>query len=379
MRSLGLPTHHSFFKYKHSQHGLSVVELLVSMLISLAVVAGAIEVIVGSKRSFLDQDEVSFIQTNARYALDVLAKDIRMAGYLGCAAQDSVQIANSLSDDAGGFISLHGLTGFDGASNTNSFPADFKSDALVGTDAFIVRRAKGEGEIDVSSHVAAAATIHLWQNHSYPEGSTLMIADANCRNVGLFQVSGPNGLPSNHINHNTGNGTSNCTKIIKGKFKCDGSCKTNSCGGYDHSTGDYGPGSKVMEFVSHAYYIGESSLIPGMPALKRKALKSMGAPATEEEEIALGVEDMEIFYGIDTNGNGSVDQYRDASEMDLNGNAIVEQEEWDRVSSVKVSLVFRSESPVLNKAEKRTLAGKEYEDRYLRQVVNSTVKIRNRG
>lgn len=371
------PMHPDRIVRKGRQSGLSVVELLISMVISLAVVAGAIEVIVSSKRSFKDQDEVSFIQTNARYALDVLSKDIRMAGYLGCASQDSVQLANAIDDDAGGYISLNGLTGFDGATDTNSFPDDFKADAMVGTDAFIVRRADNSGELDVSSHVAASAVIHVWQEQDYPTGSTLMIADASCRNVGLFQVSASNGPKK--INHNTGAGTSNCTKIIKGDFECDASCKSVSCGGYTHATGGYGAGSKVMEFVSRAYFIGESSLIPGMPALKRKVLNVKGAPSTSEEEIALGVEDMEVLYGIDTDGDGSVDQYRDAANMDLNSDSVIDAEDWGQVSTLKVSLVFRSESPVLAKAEKRTLAGKDYEDRYLRQVVNSTVKIRNRG
>ena len=51
----------------------------------MAVIAGSIQVVVSSKRSFIDQDEVTFIQTNARYALDMMGKDVRMAGYLGCA------------------------------------------------------------------------------------------------------------------------------------------------------------------------------------------------------------------------------------------------------------------------------------------------------
>lgn len=361
------------------QMGLSVVELLVSLAIGMAVIAGSIQVVVSSKRSFMDQDEVTFIQTNARFALDLISKDIRMAGYLGCATQNSVQTANSIADDAGGYISLHGLRGFEGSTTTSSFLADFQAKATVGTDAVLIRRAADSGEMDVGKHVAAAATIHLWDTHNYKEGSTLMIADASCRNVGIFQVSGPNGLPANHINHNVGSGTKNCTKIVKGNFVCSASCKAVSCGGYGTATGSYGPGSKVMEFVSNAYYIGESSVMPGMPALRRQVFNADGAPSTSSEEIALGVEDMEILYGVDSNGDGDVDQSRQADQMDLDGNGTVTDEEWDQVLNVKISLVFRSQAPVLANAEKRTLAGKDYEDRFMRQAVNSTIRIRNRG
>lgn len=361
------------------QAGLSVVELLVSLVISMAVVAGSVQVVVTSKKNFLDQDEVTFIQTNARFALDLIAKDIRMAGYMGCATQKSMQVANSIEDDAGGYISMHGLRGFEGETSTASFPSDIKGNATVGTDAILIRRAAESGELDVSKHNAASAVIHVWEQHGYIPGSTLVIADASCRNVGIFQVSGPNSVPSNHINHNTGSGTKNCTKIVKGNFVCSSTCKAVSCGGYGTATGEYGPGSKVMEFVSRVYYIGESSTMPGMPALKRSVLNVNGAPSTSSEELALGVEDMEILYGVDTDGNGDVDQFRGADNMDLNGDGVISDTEWDQVLNVKISLVFRSQNPVLPIVETRTLAGKTYQDRYMRQLVNSTVKIRNRG
>lgn len=360
------------------QHGLSVVELLISLVIGMAVIAGSVQVVVSSKRSFMDQDEVTFIQTNARFALDILSKDIRMAGYLGCATQKSVQLANSIENNAGGYIALHGLQGFEGEASTNSFPADFKAIATSGTDAVLIRRAS-DTEMDIRSHNGNAATIKLWDNHNYKKGSTLMIADASCRNVGLFEVSGPVGLPSENMVHNKGSGTNNCTKVIKGNFVCLPTCTATKCGGFDAAAGSYGPGSKLMEFVAHAYYVGTSDVMTGMPTLRRQVFNANGPASTSSEEIALGVEDMEILYAVDTNGDGDVDQLRKASEMDLNGNGAITNDEWDKALSVKISLVFRSQLPVLPVAESKTLAGKAYNDRYMRQVVNSTIRIRNRG
>lgn len=360
------------------QRGLSVVELLISLLIGMAVIAGSIQVVVSSKRSFMDQDEVTFIQTNARFAMDVLGKDIRMAGYLGCATQKSVQLANSIEDDSDGYVGLHGLQGFEGEGGTAGFPADFQALATAGTDAVLIRRAS-DTELDVKSHNGNAAVIHLWDDHEYKKGSTLMIADASCRNVGLFEVSGPVGVPAKNIVHNKGNGTDNCTKVIKGDFVCLPTCTANSCDGYNAAAGSYGPGSKVMEFIAHAYYIGESDVMPGMPALRRQVFNANGPASTSSEEIALGVEDMEILYAVDSNGDGDVDQLRKASEMDLNGNGTISNEEWDQAISIKISLVFRSQMPVLPAAEKKTLAGTDYDDRFMRQVVNSTIRIRNRG
>jgi type IV pilus assembly protein PilW len=82
---------------------------------------------------------------------------------------------------------------------------------------------------------------------------------------------------------------------------------------------------------------------------------------------------------VDTDGDGNVDQSRQADAMDLNANGSITDDEWDKVLSVKISLVFRSQAPALSVKEKKTLAGTEYDDKYLRQVVNSTIRIRNRG
>lgn len=364
-----------------TQRGLSVVELLISLVIGMAVIAGSIQVVVSSKRSFMDQDEVTFIQANARYALDLMGKDIRMAGYLGCATRNSVQMANSINPSGSDFVSLHGLRGYEGEVDTNTFPGDYKANVKSGTDSILIRRAAETGELDVKDHNPTAAVVDIFGTHTFKEGSTLMIADASCRNVGLFQTTG---FSTNKLNHNTGTGTpGNCTKIIKGEFTCD-DCKDDpnkavECAGYGKATGQYGPGSKVMQFVANAYYVGESTVMPGMPALRRQVFNANGAPSTSSEEIALGVEDMEILYGVDSNKDGNVDQLRKASEMDLNGDGKISDAEWDQAISVQISLVFRSQMPVLGVAENKTLAGSTYNDRYMRQVVNSTIRIRNRG
>jgi type IV pilus assembly protein PilW len=358
------------------QRGLSVVELLISLVIGMAVIGGAIQVVVSSKRSFMDQDEVTFIQTNARFAMDILSRDIRMAGYLGCAAQQTVDMANAINSDLLDekyrvYVSLEGLRGFEGEAGTDDFPEDYRDLAASGADSLLIRRG-GDIELNVQGHNSSAgvAALTLSAPHNYASGSTLVIADASCRNIGLFEVSGPAGLPAYTLEHK-GTGTHNCTSVIKGNFSCLPTCNDNSCDGYDAVSAYYSSGSKLMELVSHAYYIGESDAMPGMPALRRQVFNAKGPAATHSEEIALGVEDMEILYGLDADGNGEVDQMRKASD--------IEDGDWGKVISVKISLVFRSQLPVLPVAEKKTLAGTEYNDRYMRQVVNSTVRIRNRG
>jgi type IV pilus assembly protein PilW len=359
--------------------GFSIIELLIAVTIGLIILSGVINVVMGAKANKVQQDEVTFIQDNARFVVETLSNEIRMAGYMGCASPDVAMIANSIDNNYFGFIGTNGIEGFDGQAGVGGFPLPVRAQASVGPDAFVVRRGDSE-EFAVESHVAASATIGLYKQHSFPPGTPLMIADANCAYVGLFQVSAPNAnaLPASKIVHNTGSGTNNCTKIIRGSFVCNASCTATSCGGYGTTTGGYGPGSKVMRFISRAYFIGPSNVLTGMPALKRQSLVMQATLTTLSEEIAQGVEDMQLLYGVDTNADGDVNQYRTAAQMDIDGNSVIDGTDWNKVVSVRIALVFRSQKPVSTANQTQVLNGVTYNDRYLRQAVNATVVIRNR-
>lgn len=63
------------------QRGLSLVELLVALVISLFLIAGVIQLFIGSKQTYRFHDALSRVQENGRFALEAMARDIRMAGY----------------------------------------------------------------------------------------------------------------------------------------------------------------------------------------------------------------------------------------------------------------------------------------------------------
>lgn len=79
----------------HSR-GFSLTELLVAMVIGLLLLGGLVTLMVNSKKNYAQQDYSARLQENARFAVDFLSYDIRMAGYYGCfhnsiANDDSVQ------------------------------------------------------------------------------------------------------------------------------------------------------------------------------------------------------------------------------------------------------------------------------------------------
>ena len=63
-----------------NQTGMSLVELMVAVTLSLILMAGVIQIHVSSKASYQVQHELSDLQQNQRMAVELLSRDIRKAG-----------------------------------------------------------------------------------------------------------------------------------------------------------------------------------------------------------------------------------------------------------------------------------------------------------
>lgn len=70
--------------HKTSSHGYSLIELLIALVIGLMLTAGMISVFSGNKRSADLNTAIANLQESARFALDTMSEDIRMAGFQGC-------------------------------------------------------------------------------------------------------------------------------------------------------------------------------------------------------------------------------------------------------------------------------------------------------
>ncbi len=65
--------------------GVTLIELMVALVISLVLIGGAIQVYVYSRQNYDVNESVAQLQETARYALSVLEPDIRMANSVGTA------------------------------------------------------------------------------------------------------------------------------------------------------------------------------------------------------------------------------------------------------------------------------------------------------
>ncbi len=89
-------------------------------------------------------------------------------------------------------------------------------------------------------------------------------------------------------------------------------------------------------------------------------------------EVAEGVENLQVLYGVDNNQDNRVDQYVNADKVSS----------WNHVISVQLAVLIRSLRKVKNKAEvkKYKLLDNQIittNDRYQRAVFTSTVRLRN--
>lgn len=78
-----------------TQHGFTLIELMVALAISMLLMLGVINVFIAGKTSYNLQSGMGRLQENGRYAIDILAQNIGMAGFTtGLSPIDTLNTAN---------------------------------------------------------------------------------------------------------------------------------------------------------------------------------------------------------------------------------------------------------------------------------------------
>lgn len=374
------------------QHGLSLIELMIAMMLGLLLMSGVVGVVINSKTSFIAVRESAMLQENGRYAIELLTQEIRMAGYQEC-ARNNAKLAISVKNAAGTWYlswpgsatasPLQGLQGFDGVPSPGTdarWPADYRTNVAPNTDSLVVRR----GDTTSYSAVLTAPTANVFRVNKatdFQQGELVMAVAPSCTQVSIFQATN---TPGNTVAHGTGTGTpGNCNTDLSGAYNCDVEAGKSSV--------VYSLGTTLMRFNATAFYVGQPDDQP--PALyRRKWSPPGGAAHLQTDELVRGVENMQIIYGLDTRaadgatnnngtlpGDGVADTYINANDPPLDAwDAIVN---WNSVVSVKVMLQLRSINPVYtgNTSFKKCDGTAGVADKYVHKCMTSTIAIRNQG
>ena len=319
------------------QSGFGLVELMIAMTLGLVLLGGIGYVYIGSRGAFRTTDNLSRLQENARYALDMMSRDIRMAGYVGCGNMSSIVVHTIANPPVPPMTPGNALIGYDGGTGWTN-PSTVTP--VAGPDVLSIMGAFSSG-VNLTGNLAPQnANVQINGNpDGFQAGDVLVIT--NCVNADVVKAT----------TVSTGSGT--IVTIAHSNSSNTG-----------NRIGTYGADAFVMRMNQYSYFIGTN------PAGNR-SLYRVGLSGNAEERVE-NVWDMQFRYGLDTNNDGVVDTYSYAP-----GN-------WAQVLSVKVSLLMRSPDDNLSTStqsvtfDNGTTGTFTAPDRRLYQVYSATVGVRNR-
>jgi len=284
---------------RSQSRGVSLIELMVSILIGLFLVIGATTVYVNSRKTADDDEAIARLSETARYAISILEPDIRMANYWGL-QKSGTAFANKPAQ----------------IGATNPSPALVASTHGVDCGA--------THAIDIENYIAAtnnnyglSCAAKSTTGGAMPSADTLTIRHAAAP-IATLDASTLQLCSSR-----------NYGEIIKG----------STCG------------DEIHDLKVNTYYVAQQSdNNASSPALRRKAL--IKGPDFQDVEIIPGVEDMQIQLGWDSSGEtGQATRYLNPENAALAGGQIV---------AVRVWMLIRAERPDAAYTDTQTY---EYGDR----------------
>lgn len=368
---------------KNTCSGFTVIELMVAVVIASILMLGVIQIFIANSQSNKTNAGLARVQENIRFALKDISSAGRMAGYKGCSGNIENHLDETSSDynddlfdfdnATGGWeynstkpddsYTLSTVTPSTTASNWDDTDGDDLPDTLVnhvlpGSDVVVLKWAGSNTGINLKGMNASNATINTVAASGVEQGTILIISD--CSGGDAFQ--------------NTSNKTA--TNVTRGTTA--GWAPGNKNPSKTNWSHNYGESADFLFFVSRAFYVGQGA--SGEPALYRITY-NQGATDQVREEIAEGIENMQVLYGYDTDGDDYANQFVTAQDLPDNppddlGHA--------NVVALKLAFLARSSEELKDTASSRTfnLLGTSItspSDRRLRYTFSTTIKLRNKG
>ena len=357
-----------------SNRGFSLIEMMIAITIGMFILAAMVLAYTSGKQTYRVQENLSRVQENGRFALETIARDIRMADYSGCYSK-SININNTLKNPTSYAYNFNvGIEGNEATSATAWTPildtsiSGISPSPKGGTDVITVRTAQGTGAYVTQQ--PNGSSILVDPNSGLNQFDIVLVT--NCSGTDAFQITSANPNTSGTLDHNTGVGTpGNSTTTLS---TCYG--PTNQGGGSACS----GP-SEVLKVATMTYFIGTSSCVGtgSCPAGTSSLWRQTGlynATSNPPAELAEGVDDLQILYGEDTDGDLTANKYVTANNV---GN-------MKNVMSVRINLLLRTldnniasavQTYVYPTAPDANSASITASDKRLRRILTTVVTLRN--
>ncbi|HBK46823.1 MAG TPA: pilus assembly protein PilW [Xanthomonadaceae bacterium] len=400
------------------QRGLSLIELMIAVIIGSILILGLIQVFSASRAAYQLSQGIARNQENGRFAMDFLARDLRMAGHMGCVNDQSLLSTDSAGNLTGGNIRSLFLNGDDRNANnvaalpfplrfdlsiqgfeangtspgdsvnlpatpvvgaagdwTPTLPAELSGLGIIkGSDVVVLRYLSPEEETITGFAAGGTSTISYADESAagssrVATGGHGLYALADCQGATVFQASA---APSDTTM------TVSATGLNKTSLDFVGALD----GALAYREGQ----ASLFRAESVAYYIAMNGGNPSVPALYRVrwgAAPGGDALTSAPEELVEGVDSMQLLYGEDsadlssTIPTGYIDTVNTADTIGDGTNG----KRWRRVGAVQLGLLVRSSErsgseQVVNNVLQVGMTPPE--DGNYRSTYETTIALRNR-
>lgn len=291
--------------------GVSLVEVMIAMTLGLLVLAGMTAVFVNNSQSRREMNNAATQLENGRYALQILKDEISLAGY---------------------YDALSTLTtGATSASACSTTVGDWDESMVIAVEG---RNGDETAFSCIGTAKADTGMIFLQRSATTEVNTAALDADDVGKTFLQIQMCGAQYDAGNRMvlsTYSTGTGTAPYSMQTK---KCDGTA------------------SPLREYIRQVFFIGTSN---GVPVLQRR---NIGSGVTET--LVEGIEDLHFEYAIDTDNNGSPDEFKETPEVD----AAAGINDLEDIVGVRIWLIARSLLPTAGYADsKNYLLGTKESDK----------------
>ncbi|MDH5183218.1 MAG: PilW family protein [Gammaproteobacteria bacterium] len=356
------------------QTGMTLVELMLASFISLILLAGMGQIFLSTKQLYVGDTEQSDMQDTARYLFHYIGEQVQQAGMVGCAKLDGNHYTSSIAAyDNTYFHPFHiGIQGF--LKGSSVLPAVLDSlPILSGSDVVVVRRATEQGfrlvkqksdSMFYAEYLSSAPNSCNGADKINGICADDILIAVDCQKGRSFVVS------------NIATAQDNGTTIVEIEHVAN-----NNPGNWG------GPGSStpldkfdvrdtvLNKAATTAYYLTTND------TFYAKVNDDNARP------LASGIEYMRVLYGLDSDGDGSVNKFLSANQISADPTVA---DNYNSVVSLQIAILVRSQKTVLTADELATTpATVDYTlldstisktvDGYIRKVYTSTIQLRNGG
>ena len=313
--------------------GVTLIELMVTLLLGLLVTGAAVGIFISNKRAYAATESLGRVQEGARVAFELMARDVREAAGNPCSR--NIPMANVLNPSTNWFATMgSGVTGYNGttAMPSKAFGTGNKA-RVTGTDAIELRGGASSG-ISIKTHNGPSASLEMsTKDHGLNEGDIILVCDF--KQAAITQITNASPGTNDTVVHNEGNSVS-----PGNAEKCLNTPAVSPCNA--GNAYNYGKNSVVVKMRASRWYVGVCQNT--RQCLFQSGVRNDGgALVTDDNEIIDGVKDMKLVYLLD---NGST--YIPAATGT----------DWSKVQAVRITIDLEDKDKVGTAGEKlaRTLS-----------------------